>query len=89
MTHSEMIKIIQAHNIGKVIEVRTNNGWEVTSGMPWNWFWDAEYRVKPEPREVRIFQRPDGSLEVMPPKWGNPDGVWRELIFREVLRQRP
>ena len=62
MNHQEMIDVIHAHMDGKQVQYKSRvseKGW-VTLACPKNTlplnFDNYDYRVKPEPREVRICE---------------------------------
>lgn len=68
MKIDEMIEVMKAYKEGKKIEVRAKDDddaeWVFVSGPAWNFF-EADYRVKPEPEYVPY----DSVLEIDRNKW--------------------
>lgn len=95
MTNDEIIAVVTAHKNGKQIQYNRSpdNVWtDARDNQPgWNFF-EFNYRVKPEPRELRIVQRPDGTLCLTPAcvNCGEPtkeefERGFRLITFREIL----
>ena len=56
MTDDEIIAVVQAHKVGKVIEwsYKAGTRWQQALSPVWN-FDSLDYRVKPEPPKPREF----------------------------------
>lgn len=51
------IKIMQAFENGKEIEICSPDGWQTTTRPNWNWY-SHKWRIKPrEPRVIYVTQR--------------------------------
>lgn len=79
-TIDEMIAVMTAYKEGKPIECRAkdddNAVWISISGPAWNFF-EADYRVKPEPKYVPY----DSVLEIDRNKWISGKDV-NEIIYK-------
>ena len=66
MTYDEQIAVLEAAKAGKNIERRSTkryalHTWWSVDESSFNFF-DYDYRVKPEPREIWAYENPDGTL---------------------------
>ena len=82
MSIDEMISVLQAAKQSKQIQARRHGykDWHNCTDSPsWDFF-SQDYRIAPEPREIYIPLRDDGSLDlpVCP-------ADCRYAIFREVI----
>lgn len=89
----DYLPLVQALAEGKVIQAAGSDGWE---------YWEdiedvafsrpaADYRIKPEPREIWVNRRPDGidgpvnyTSEGLA-RQGDVSGVSAQICYREVL----
>lgn len=94
MTTKEMIAVMQASEEGKTIEYRISrisdpaakDEWDENQAPAWNWS-EYDYRVKPEPREIKIWCGPEGELGRFFRDGDDsydPHG-WKVRTFREVI----
>ena len=88
MNIDEMIAVLQAAKEGKKIQFRGSghDKWEDTEEPIWD-FYEIQYRVKPEPREVWVRVRDNGCLSVYNhlEKEAAEAAGYKAVLFREVI----
>lgn len=86
MSIDEMIAVLQAAKAGKQIQSRDSrcSEWQNVNHSAWHFAY-YEYRVKPEPREWRVWISDDGRIYSQSSWWTTPVGSDNVIRVREVL----